>query len=87
VEDDLSGAKLWGLSAAIRKRRDLKFTAILDDLPLKGWQREIDQVVFRGNILMDEVVFFHRASRTALFADLIGNFSPEFLPDKPVWRG
>jgi len=58
-----------------------------DDLPLKGWQREIDQVVFRGNILMDEVVFFHRASRTALFADLIGNFSPEFLPDKPVWRG
>lgn len=32
---------------------------------------DIDQAVFRGSIAMDEVVFFHRASRTAIFGDLI----------------
>jgi hypothetical protein len=53
----------------------------------RRWEREIDQVTFRGSLFMDEVVFFHRASRTALFADLIENFSLEFLHSTPGWRG
>ncbi len=81
------GAKLWGLPAVARKRRDLKFGGELGDLPPGEWEREIDQAVFRGSLLMDEVVFFHRPSRTALFADLIENFSLEFLRDTPGWRG
>jgi hypothetical protein len=78
-------AKLWGLPAVARKRRDLEFRGELSDLPPKEWERGIDQVVFRGSLFMNEVVFFHRASRTALFADLIENFSLEFLRD--TWRG
>jgi hypothetical protein len=78
-------AKLWGLPAIARKRRDLEFGGELSDVPPKEWEREIDQVIFRGNLFMDEVVFFHRASRTAIFADLIENLSLDFLRDR--WRG
>ncbi len=81
------GAKLWGLPAVARKCRDLEFGGELGDRQPKEWEREIDQAVFRGSLLMDEVVFFHRPSRTALFADLIENFSLEFLRDTPGWRG
>ncbi|MGA0603809.1 DUF4336 domain-containing protein [Caulobacter sp. KR2-114] len=41
-----------------------------------AWRGQIDQVVVRGDALT-EVVFFHRASRTLILADLIENFEPE----------
>lgn len=81
------GAQVWGLPAVARKRGDLEFGGELGDLPPEQWAREIDQAVFRGSLIMDEVVFFHRPSRTALFADLIENFSLEFLRNTPGWRG
>jgi Domain of unknown function (DUF4336) len=80
-------AKLWALPELIRKRRDLKFAGALTDDPPEGWRGEIDQAVFRGSFFMDEIVFFHRASRTAIFADLIENFSLEFLRSTPGWKG
>jgi hypothetical protein len=81
------GAKLWGLPAVARKRADLDFNGMLGDLPPGDWSREIDQVIFRGSLFMDEAVFFHRSSRTAIFGDLIENFSAEFLTNTPGWRG
>ncbi len=78
------GAKLWGLPTVAR---DLEFGGDLGDLPPKEWEREIDQTVFRGSLVMDEVVFFHRASRTAVVADLLENFPLEFLRNTPGWRG
>ena len=58
------------------KRPDLAFDGALGDRPEPGWAGQIDQVVFRGSPAMQEVVFFHKASRTALFGDLIENFPP-----------
>ena len=80
-------AERWGLPSVVHKRRDLTFTGTLGDQPPEDWLGEIDQVVFRGSLFMDEVVFFHRRSRTALFADLIENFGLEFLRKTPGWRG
>ena len=39
--------------------------------PPTVWAGQIDQVVFDGNTLATEVVFFHRASQTTLFTDLL----------------
>ncbi len=80
-------AKLWGLRSVIRKRPDLNFSGELTDDPPEDWRGEIEHAVFRGNAIMDEIVFFHRVSRTAIFADLIENFSLEFLRSTPGWRG
>lgn len=72
-------AELWAPTSLIAKRRDLAFAGALEDQPPAAWADEIDQAWFRGSLFLDEVVFFHRASRTAIFADLSENFSAAFL--------
>lgn len=79
-------AKLWGLPEVARKRKDLDF-GLMVDRPPREWDGEIDQAIFHGNLLMDEIAFFHRPSHFAIFADLIENFSADFLSSTPGWHG
>jgi len=72
-------AELWGPASVARKRRDLHFDGVLEDQAPAAWQGEIDQAWFRGSPLLDEVVFFHRRSSTAIFADMTENFGAMFL--------
>ena len=66
------------------KRPDLRFDRDLDqETPPPGWPDGIDYVVVRGNALIDEVVFFHRPSRTVLFTDLLQQFDPGWFSG---WR-
>jgi len=58
-----------------RKRRDLAWQRVLGDEPEKEWRGEIDQVFFGARSLENEVVFFHRASRTLICADMIFNLA------------
>jgi hypothetical protein len=76
-------AKLYASTGLAKRRRDLVFDADLADLPQPVWSGEIDQVVMTGSFAMTEIVFFHRRSRTAIFADLIENFSPTWFKG---WR-
>ena len=78
-------AKLWGPASTIKKRRDLTFEASLEDRPPVDWGDEIDLAWFRGSPAMDEIVFLHKASRTAILADLSENFSEAFL--EAHWSG
>lgn len=54
-----------------RKRRDLSWHRILGDEPEEEWRGEIEQVFFGARPLENEVVFFHRVSRTLICADFI----------------
>jgi hypothetical protein len=76
-------AKLHASPGLERKRPDLHFDSQLADEPNPAWSRDIDQVIFH-NLAMDEVVFFHRPSRTALITDLVQKFDPTTLHG---WRG
>ena len=67
-------ARLYASPRLRRKRRDLSFNAELGDAPEPAWAGDIDQVVVHGSFALTEIVFFHRHSRTALFADLIQIF-------------
>ncbi len=73
------GAKLWGPESTIGKRKDLAFEDALDTTVPTAWEDQFDMVRFAGSLAMDEVVFFHRASQTAILADLSENFSQVFL--------
>lgn len=59
-----------------RKRPDLRFHTELGDAPDPAWAADIDQAIFRGSILMTEIAFFHRASRTAIVCDLVQRHDP-----------
>jgi len=66
------------------KRPDITFAPDLTETPPAAWEGEIDHVVFGGNRITTEVVFFHRGSGTILFTDLIQHFPPG---SHPGWRG
>jgi hypothetical protein len=66
-------AKLWAPPATpfTLMTWRLPFTGVLADEPPRGWAGDLDQLAFQGNRLLDEVVFFHEASRTVILDDLI----------------
>ena len=77
-------AQLFGTDEVITKRKDLHFDAslnlteqfhpqLVENWP---WQDEIDQRLVSGSPLMQECVFFHRATNTVIVTDLIENFPP-----------
>jgi len=77
-------ARLYAPPGLARKKKEIHFDAELGDEPDRQWISDIDQVVFRGSFAMEEVVFFHRPSRTSLFGDLIQRF-PEATATG--WKG
>lgn len=77
------GARLFAAPGLRERRTDILFDA---DLGADGdavWAQDVGQVVVRGNAITTEVVFFHRESRTVIFADLIQQFDPDWFSG---WR-
>ncbi|MEO7110163.1 MAG: DUF4336 domain-containing protein [Polyangiaceae bacterium] len=58
---------------------DVSFDRDLAESADDAWASSIDQVIFRGSRLVEEVVFFHRPTKTLIFADLIENFEADKL--------
>ncbi len=56
---------------------DVAFEAELGDEPAPAWREDLEQLIFRGSRFLEEVIFFHRKTRTVILADLIENFEPE----------
>ena len=62
---------------AAHQQIDVAFDADLADKPPPQWSEDLDQFIFQGSRVMDEVVFFHRKSAILILADLIENFETE----------
>lgn len=77
-------ARVYAPPGLVQRKPEIHFDAELSDDPDPAWAEDIDQVIFRGSILMEEVAFFHRASRTAIIGDLIQRHSPENMHS---WKG
>ena len=76
-------AKLYASPGLPKKRKDLAFDGDLGEKPEPEWAADIDQIPVHGSFLT-EVEFFHRASRTAIFTDLLQNLPQDWAPG---WRG
>jgi len=77
-------ARVYAPPGLAQRRPDLRFDAELGDEPDPAWKADIDQVIFRGSLAMEEVVFFHHASRTAIICDLIQRHPEATLTG---WKG
>jgi hypothetical protein len=75
-----SDAKLYGAPGLERKRKDLRFDAIIDEALPSELYEEFDHVVFHAFPPLNEIVMFHRRSRTALFTDLLFNVTHPQTP-------
>ena len=76
-------AQLIASPGLSNKRKDLSFDAELGKNTELAWSNTIDQSIMYGSFLT-EVVFFHHASGTVLFADLLQNFAADWFKG---WRG
>ncbi len=66
-------AAVYGAPGLPEKRQDIAFDEVLSDESPTTWATEIDQLVFRGLPIFNEVVFHHRPSRSLIVADLVFN--------------
>lgn len=66
-------ARLFIAPGLERKRRDLSRHGILGDTSPPEWADHIDQSLLGGTVLLHEVVFYHRTSRTVIVTDLVTN--------------
>ena len=78
-------ADLWATASTMKKCPDLRFAGALADDPPAAWNGQIDQFHFTNSPFMDELIFYHRASRTAIIADLSQTFTEAFLKRHWPW--
>ena len=69
-------AKLHAPPGLAKKKASISFDTELGDSAPPDWSGEIEQVVFRGSVALEEVVFWHRPSDTALLCDLVQRHDP-----------
>lgn len=72
-------AELWSspLTPITLKKGNLALTGILGSRIPEPWAGDLGQVMVRGSSLLNEVFFFHGASRTLLVEDLIQIHRPD----------
>ncbi len=64
-------AIFYATSGLVKKRKDIFFNETLQDQPSKEWSDELDQMIFKGCAFMEEVFFFHKASKTLIVTDFM----------------
>lgn len=78
-------ARLYCTAGLERHRRDLHFAAPLGSVPEPGWQGDVEQTTFDGAWRLDEVEFFHSASRTLIAGDLCMNVGQDWPLLTRLW--
>jgi len=78
-------ARLLAAPGLPAKRRDLAFDGLLGDDPDPAWGDALATVHVRGLPSLEEVAFFHPASRTLLLADLAFHPTPASRPGLRRW--
>ena len=66
-------AKVFSAPGLTSQTARTRLDDYLDDTPQPAWSDVLDQAVFRGNTLYNEIDFLHRPSRTLIVADLCFN--------------
>jgi hypothetical protein len=66
-------AAVLGAPGLAKKRQDIQWSRALCDTPEDEWHGQLDQVFFSAFALANEVVFFHRASKSIISSDLMFN--------------
>jgi Domain of unknown function (DUF4336) len=70
-------AELWGPPKISRGSSQMAFTGLLQNVAPAGWAGDLEQLVFKGNMFIEEVEFLHRKSRTLILTDVLQNYNAE----------
>ena len=70
-------AQLWGPPKVSRGSSPIAFTGLLQNVAPAGWAGDLEQLVFKGNLFIEEVEFLHKKSRTLILTDFLQNYCGE----------
>lgn len=73
-------ARAYAAPGLPEKRTDLSFHTVLSDKAPEEWEGQVELLPWQGAPTLNEVVFFHRASRTLVLTDTAHNLGPETPP-------
>lgn len=86
-------ARIYGAPGLAAKRKDIRFHEVLDNRPPAVWSDRLDQHLFEGLPIFNEIVFYHRSSRTLIVSDFVFNvheapgfFAPVILRLDGMWK-
>ena len=63
-------AKIYASPASVKRLKAVGAVHPLSDEAEPGWNRALEQALFRGSRLYDEIDFYHAATRTLVLTDL-----------------
>jgi len=66
-------ARVYGAPGLAKKRKDIQFDEVLSSTAPEAWRDDIEQFAIEGAPKVNEVVFYHRATKTLIVTDLIFN--------------
>ena len=69
------GASLSACPGLETKRKDVAWSGVLGDEPEAAWKGELDQVFFGARPMENEVIFFHRKTKTIISCDFMFNLA------------
>lgn len=85
AHDYLPEAKLYGAPGLQRKRADIRWDGILNESPWP-YQEELKAIFIEGAPKINEVVFYHRDTKTLIVTDLLFNLKNlKSIPEKLVY--
>lgn len=70
-------ARAYAAPGLPEKRKDVSFHGVLSDQAPAEWAGQIEVLPWRGAPMLNEVVFFHRPSRTLVLTDMAHNVGPD----------
>lgn len=78
-------ATVWASPAFSRRHPDIAIDEVMANGVETIWSDEIDHLAIEGHAILDEVVFFHKRSKTLIVTDLIQKHVA--ASDSWFWRG
>jgi hypothetical protein len=66
-------AELWASRPTLftLQKSRLPISGYLSDTPVNAWSADFEQLEFKGNPLLSEVLFFHSSTHTVILDDLV----------------
>lgn len=78
-------AQVYAEPKLMAKQPKLGTAHMIGDEPPTAYADVIDQLIFGGNAIFQEAVFFHKPSRTLILTDLFINLSVDKVKAPPRW--
>jgi hypothetical protein len=69
-------AQAWAAPGLPKKRKDVAFAGVCED-GKAPWAPDVEHLCWRGSPAVNEVVLFHKPSRTLVSCDLVHNLGPD----------